>query len=326
PRGTADAARAAQGLARLQTEEDGLIDGLKIVPFESEGHMRSVVSREAKDEETKHVAIGIAFPDDFTQAVRTGEETKVRVYLDGTKEMGSMVSSAVREVAYLLRAAASGKDPVREFPVSPPDLQAVTLGQDRGADRVPGEKLRPIIAFMALIFGLLVLAGLTAREIEHRTVKALLVTPAGVGDFLTAKCLTGMVLGSGEAAIFLLATWSYGANWGLVAVLVLLGAVMTSAAGMIAGAAGKGFAMTLFYGMLLTIPLMFPVGAVLYHESASLFVRAMPSYGVLKGLLGATVYGRGWCDMAPHLVAALAWDVVLLGIGAFVLKRRVETL
>ncbi|MHC4200442.1 MAG: hypothetical protein ACYSU0_10655, partial [Planctomycetota bacterium] len=148
----------------------------------------------------------------------------------------------------------------------------------------------------------------------------------GVSDFLAAKGLTGMALGSGQALIFLLATWRYGTNWPAAATLVLLGAVMTSAAGMIAGAAGKGFAMTLFYSMMLTIPLMFPVSTVVNHGSASLFVRTIPSYGIIKGLIGATVYGQGWSDLAPCMGMALAWDVALLGVGLFVLKRRVERL
>lgn len=327
PRGPADSARSMQGLARLRTPEAAAAaDGLAIVPFESEDRLRAVVAREVKDEETKDVAVGIAFPDDFVPAVRSGKKTTVQVYLDGSEEMGAMVSSAVREIAYGLRAAARGERLTKEIPVALPDPKTIILGEDRGADRVPGEKRRPVIAFMALIFGLVVLAGLTAREIEHRTVTALLVTPAGVSDFLAAKGLTGMALGSGQALIFLLATWSYGTNWPLATVLVLLGAVMTSAAGMIAGAAGKGFAMTLFYSMMLTVPLMFPVSTVVNHGSASLFVRTIPSYGIIKGLVGATVYGQGWSDLAPHLATALAWDVALLGVGLFVLKRRVERL
>jgi ABC-2 type transport system permease protein len=326
PRSPADSARSAQGLARLRTPEAALSDGLEIVPFESEDRLRAVVAREVKDEGTNDIAIGVAFPDDFVPAVRTGKKTTVQVYLDGSEEMGAMFSSAVREYAYGLQSAAKGKHPAKEFPVALPDPKTITLGEDRGAIRMPGEKRRPVIAVMALFFGLVVLAGLTAVEIEHRTVKALLVTPARVGDFLVAKGLTGVALGSGQALIFLLATWNYGTNWPLTTALVLLGAIMTSAAGMIAGAAGKGFAMTLFYGIVLIVPLMFPVGSVVHHDSASLFVRAIPSYGIIKGLVGATVYGQGWSDLAPHLATALVWDVVLLGVGLFVLKRRVEAL
>ena len=139
PRGPADSARAAQGLARLRTPEETLTDGLEIVPFESEDRLRAVVSREIRDEETKNVAIGIAFPDDFVPAAWSGKKTTVRVYLDGSEEMGAIVSSAVREVAYGLRAAARGKHPAKELPVVLPDLKNVTLGEARGGDRVPGE-------------------------------------------------------------------------------------------------------------------------------------------------------------------------------------------
>ncbi|MHC4249480.1 MAG: ABC transporter permease [Planctomycetota bacterium] len=326
PRATADSALAAQGLARLRTQGKAPAGGLVIVPFESEDHLRAVVSRETRDEETRNVTVGIAFPDDFVEAVRTGKQAKVRVYLDGSEGMGGVVSSAVREVAYALQAFSSGKSPVEELPVALPDVETVIVGRDRGGDRVPGEKRRPATALMALFFGLLVIAGLTAREIEHRTVTAILVTPATAGDFLVAKALTGVILGATESLIFLLATWSYGTNWPAVIVVVLLGAVMVSAIGMIAGAAGKGFAMTLFYGVVLMTPLMFPINAVLQHTGGSLVIRAIPSYGIMKGLAGASLYGQGCGELAPYMCMALAWDVVLLGVALVILRKRVEAL
>ncbi len=109
-------------------------------------------------------------------------------------------------------------------------------------------------------------------------------------------------------------------------IIVLLGATMTSAIGMIAGAAGRGFAMTLFYGVVIMIPLMFPVSSILHNGTPSLFIQTIPSYGIMKGLVGATVYGQGVAELAPYIYMALAWDIVLLGLGLVILKKRVETL
>ena len=129
-----------------------------------------------------------------------------------------------------------------------------------------------------------------------------------------------------QGLFFLLATWSLGGNWLLVSALLFLGAIMMSAVGMISGAAGRDFMGTLFYGLALIVPLMIPAFAVLFPGSASLWVRVLPSHGLIAGMIGVVGYGRGWSDVASHVGTTLAWDVVLFGAALLILKRKVETL
>jgi hypothetical protein len=127
-----------------------------------------------------------------------------------------------------------------------------------------------------------------------------------------------------HALVFMLATGTFVTNWYVVALAVVLGAVMTASLGMVAGAAGKGFATTLLYCSVFMILLFPPVPSLLHHSESSLFVKAIPSYGLAKALMGATVGGQGWAELAPHLGTVAAWDVILLVVGSVVLKRRVE--
>jgi hypothetical protein len=208
-----------------------------------------------------------------------------------------------------------------------PDLKTITLGEDRAGDQVPPrDKGRSMMTVTILMMESLVLASLIAIEIQRRTVAALLVTPARTGDVLAAKALTGMLLGASQALVFLLATRGLGANWPVVTLLVFLGAAMMSALGMISGSAGRDFINTVFYGRILMVPLMIPILWALFPGSASLWVKALPSYGLIEGMMGAVAYGRGWRDLAPYMGMTLAWDVVLLVAGLLVLKRKVETL
>jgi ABC-2 type transport system permease protein len=165
-----------------------------------------------------------------------------------------------------------------------------------------------------------------AIEIERRTVTALLVTPARTWDVIAAKSLTGTLLGLGQAFLFLLATRSFGDQWLLVTVLVVLAASMMSAMGLIAGAAGGDFMSTLFNGIVLLIPLMIPAFAILLPGSVSLWVKLLPSHGLLVAMTGAVGYGRGWLDLAPHLASTLLWMVILYVAAVFLLKRRLEVL
>ena len=96
-----------------------------------------------------------------------------------------------------------------------------------------------MLAVLVLMLGAIAIAGLAAVEIEKRTATAVLVTPASTGDLLAAKLITGTLLGASQALLFLLCTWSF--DWG-VTPLLLLGAAMPAALGLIARPAGSGSA------------------------------------------------------------------------------------
>lgn len=309
-------------------ERDSDEHALEIVSFDSEAALAAAVAGEAADEDEK-VPVGIAFPEDFLTAVGTGKPTTVSVYVDGSvpPSLRRAVSSGIRELAFALQAALSGKHPARALPVALPDEQTIVLGEDRVGDQVPlRDKMRPMLALVLLIMEALALAGLVAVEIERRTVTAVLVTPARAADVLVAKGITGAILGMGQTLVFLLATRSFGDQWLLVVTLVLLGAAMMSAIGMIAGATGKDFMSTLFTGVLFVVPLVIPAVAVIIPGASAWWVQAIPSYGITESMVGVLGYGRGWSDVAAHLAITAGWVVVLLAIGVVVLERRVASL
>ena len=70
------------------------------------------------------------------------------------------------------------------------------------------------------------MSSLIAREVQSRTVTALLVTPATIGDVLAAKGISGAVMGLGQAVILLAAINVLGSQPLLIITLMLLGAVM----------------------------------------------------------------------------------------------------
>ena len=315
----------ANALEALTAGEDDSAQSHAIITFDSEKTLAAAVSGEG----ARDVPIGIAFPPNFTEAILAGEQIKVTVYLDASVPAGitNAISSEIREIAFAIHAAAQGRDPLETLPITMPAEERMVLGDDRAGNQVPlREKMRPMLAILILLVEALALAGLVAVEIEQRTVTALLVTPARSSDLLAAKGITGAILAVGQGLFFLLATQSFGANWLLVLILMFLGAVMMSAVGLIAGAAGKDFMSTLFYGMALIVPLMIPAFTVLFPGSAAVWVKLMPSHGLIEALVSVMGYGRGWGDIAPHIGATLAWDALLLGFALFILKRKMEAL
>ena len=294
--------------------------GIELVQFETVAALEAALGMGDVEPE-EPLAIGLAFPDDFLQRVAAGQQTTVRVYVDANVpvELRGAMESFVREIAYAL----SGNP----LPVADPNREVIVLGEDRVGDQVPfREKIRPLFAFLALIIETFALSSLVATEIQARTVTAVLVSPTRVSDFLAAKGILGTGMAFAQAVLLLLIIGSFANQPLILLCAVLLGAVLVTGCGLIAGAAGKDFIETLFYGMAFVIPLMIPAIAVLFPGSAAAWVKVLPSYGLVQAVVQASAYNAGWPDVLPHLGLALGWCVVAFAAGLVILKRRVETL
>jgi ABC-2 type transport system permease protein len=253
----------------------------------------------------------------------------VTVYVEGSvpEEITNAMSALVRELAYGVQALASGGDMAEVFPATFPDEETIVLGEDRAGDQVPfNEKMRPLFAFMILIVESLALASLIAIEVQTKTVTAVLVSPASMRDFLSAKAIVGTTLAFAQAFIILAITRAFVGNVGALLLATLIGAIMAAAIGMFTGAAGKDFMGTLFYGMLFLIPLFIPAFALLFPGSASWVVMIIPTWGVIEAMVAATSYDASWSELALPLGVAAAWCVVLFAFGWVALRRKVQTL
>jgi ABC-2 type transport system permease protein len=317
-------------------------EGLAVVPFASSDDLRRVVAGEAEawhtgdgtvvrdrgsDEplpegaEAVDVVVGIAFPTGFLPAVAAGESTEVTIYVDGSvpAEIRTALAGLVRELAF----GVAGRPP----PVEVGPRLFVVLGQDRmGNQESPRQGFRPVFVFMVLAMELFAMAALIAKEIQERTVLAVLVTPARVGDVLAAKGLAGALSGLVQAAVVLAAINSLWPHPGLIITLLLLGSVMVAGTAMLAGSAGRDFMSTLFWGMVCIVPLLVPAMAALFPGTASAWIRALPSYPLVRGLVDVQLHGAGWAETLPQLGLLAAWCAALFAAGWLVLRRKVQAL
>lgn len=320
-------------------------EGLRLVEFSSAEGLRAVIEGDLEawrtdagelvlrdraagddapaDAERLAVDIGIAFPDGFITDVATGSErVAVTVFSDAAvpDEIRGAMTSFVREAGYQLAG--------RELPVTMPDEDSIVLGVDRMGDQISlRDKLIPMMAFLILLMETFSMSSLISVEVLQRTATAILVTPAKVGDFLAAKTIfgTGLALTQGLIVLALVGAFT-AANWSILLVTMVLGAMMFTGIAMVVGSAGKDFMGQLFYSMMFIIPLMIPTFSVLFPGSAAPWVQVLPTYPVINTLVEASIYDAGWGDVAAQLGYALAWVVAIYGAGRFMLKRKVESL
>lgn len=298
-----------QELLEQRAGEQG--GGFEIVPFDSSAQLQAAV------EEGTRVVAGLDFPQTFLFDAREGLPTSVRVLLgaDAPEELRPLLESGVSEIV----AAIGGHPP----PVQLPDLQAVVLGPDRAGQELSlRERIRPLLLFLVLIVEMIALASLVAAEIAQRTVTAVLVTPARVADLLIAKSVLGTLLAFSQALLLALATQTLGASPLLLLVVLLLGAILVTGFGLIAGSTGKDFVGIIFWSMLFLIPLTIPALATLFPGTAAGWIQGLPTYGLVQVIVGTTAYGEGWGQAWPHLVGLTMWCGVAFAVGIVVLSRR----
>lgn len=291
-------------------------EGLEVLTYATTEELRTAVE-EAED----GVVAGLDFPDDFASRVVAGETVTVTQYVrsDVPAEVETAMGGLAREIVAML----AGDPP----PFSLLAEDVVVLGEDRAGDQVSlQERMRPLLAVFVLTMEALALASLVASEIEQRTVKAVLITPASATDFLAAKGLFGTGLAFFEVTLLLLLIGAFSTGAGPLLVTVLLGSILVTGVAMMAGSLGKDFIGIVFWSILFMIPLMVPGFAVLFPGSAGTWVKALPSYGLARSVVDVTTYGAGFGDILPLLAGLAAWCGVLFTAGVIILRRKVQTL
>jgi len=68
-----------------------------------------------------------------------------------------------------------------------------------------------------------------------------------------------------------------------------------------------------------------PALAALFPGTAATWVRVLPSYPLVRGLVEVQSLGAGWADTLPELGLLAAWAVGLFGAGWLVLRRKVRS-
>lgn len=283
-------------------------EGLALVEYDTVEDLTSAV------EAGKEVVVGMVFPTDLSNPT-------IEVYVG--PGVPASLEGAIEGIATEIAYAAVGIPP----PVSGFATEEIVLGEDRAGDQVSlRERFRPLLAFMILMVESLALAGLVALEIQQKTVKAITVTPARVSDFLTSKALFGTALAFVQTTLLLVAIGGFGTGPLILLTAILLGSILVTGFGLLAGSVGKGFVSIMFWSMLFLIPLLIPAIALLFPGTTATWIKVLPSYPLAQVLVDVTSYGSGWSEAAPLLGLLALWGFGTLGAGWAVLGRRVQTL
>jgi hypothetical protein len=200
-----------------------------------------------------------------------------------------------------------------------------TLGPDMGGSQIPPrDRMLPLLAVVVLMMETLGLASLIAEEIQTGTLRALMITPLGVGELFAAKGFTSVTMTFAQVSLLMLIIGGLQHQPLLILLTLLLGSLMVTGIGFLMASWGKEMLSVMGIGMLVIIVLSIPPFGVLFPGTVTAWARLIPSHHLADTIHQVANLGAGWGQVWQNLVILLAVDVLLFGLGIAVLKRKLR--
>ena len=280
------------------------MEALIVREFDTASELKEAVSRGAVD-------IGMVLPEGFDEQVAAREPSEVAGYiwgesgLDSRAILGTSILALFRDVA--------GYEP-------PVEIVTTTLGE---VQTLPWEdRLLPFIVLLSIMLGgMMVPATSVTQERQDRTLTALTITPATLGEVLTSKGIVGILVASAMAVVTLAINRAFGGDAVLLVGALVLSATMAALFGLLLGVMTKDinslFGTIKAMGLILYAPALIFMFPAIPQWIAQLF----PTYYIIRPIIEITQMGAGLEDVLPELII-LVLLIVALGIVTSVVARR----
>lgn len=277
--------------------------------YESEEALQEAVERGT-------VEVGLSLPPGFEGTVQGQGEIAFTTYRWG--------EAGLRDL--LLLESSVGRNFVDTLGVDlPVSVDAEQLGS---ADTATwGQRLLPLILLMSIMLGgLMIPASSLIDEKQKRTLVALTTTPTSLLDVYAAKMLIGFLISALMGLVILLLNDALGNRPALLILVVTMGALMSSALGIIMGSMVQN--VDALMGLLKAVGiLLFAPGILeLFPQVPGWIAQIFPTYYMLNPLLEVSQNGAGFGDIAVELAILAAIVGVLLLALTRVIERQQEKL
>lgn len=251
---------------------------------------------------------GLVLPAGFDATVMSGTPADLGFYVGGESLESNRILLAVTTLD-LVRGV--------EGTAPPAEVEIVQLGED--TPDLTARLLPLIVMYAVAIAGAFVPAAGMVDEKVHRTLSAVLVSPAKMNEVLAAKGLLGVILALATGLVTLAINDAWGSSIAVTVLSLLLAGVMMVEIGLVLGAWARD-ANTLFTAFKAGgILIFFPVIIFLFPSLPEWIARLGPSFYFLDPIFQAVTTEVGLADVWVELViglaivAALAPIVVMMG-------------
>lgn len=257
------------------------------------------------------VDLGIILPADFDARVRRGEETELTAYVWGESLLKNRAVLGFT-LAGLIRQMAGQEAPV--------NIITRTLGD---ADFISWEdRILPLIILMTVIIGgTMIPATSLVDEKQKRTLNALTITPASLGEVFVAKALLGIIVSTLMGVGVLLLNRAIGSQPVLLVWVLFLGATASGLFGILLGAFVKDittlFAVIKGIGILLYAPAFI----YLFPSIPQWIAQVFPTYYIVQPVVEIVQQGATLPDIAPELLILCLIILAQMAVITYIIRR-----
>ena len=281
------------------------LDSVTTKEYDSVSEIKQAVEDGAVD-------VGMVLPADFDSSVMQGKETELTTYIWGESLaknriiLGAAIANLVRELA--------GQE-------APVEIETITLGDEAS---IPwSERVLPLIVLMAVFLGGLFLpASSVIEEKEKRTLEAVAITPASVGDVFIAKGLMGIILSLLTGVVILVLNQAFGTEPALLVLVLALGATMAAEIGLLCGALMKDITTLFAIWKAGGIFLFGPAIIYMFPQIPQWIGRLFPTYYFLQPIIAISQGGAGWSNVAINVFILAGLDLLLIAVVTLALKKK----
>ena len=179
------------------------------------------------------------------------------------------------------------------------------------------ERLFPLLVMVTIVVGgTMVPATSLVEEKQKRTLRALVTTPATVGEVYLAKGLAGILLSTFVGVFVLSINQAFGAQPGLLILTVILAAAFSATLGLLLGTLTSDInsLFTIIKGLGLLI--YAPAIVYMFPQIPEWVSRIFPTYYLLAPIIKISQEGASlsdvWVELAI-LVALIVLMVIIVG-------------
>jgi len=258
------------------------------------------------------VDAGLILPDDFDSSILQGDKVELPIYVWG-QSLAKDRTILVVTVTNLVRELSGQEAPVK--------IKTVPLG-DR--ESIPWEdRLLPFIVLMTVTVAGVALPGTSLlHEKEKKTVDALVVTPATIGEVFLAKGLLGVIIGVLMGVVILALNQAFGSQPGLLVLLLFLGSIMAAGIGLLVGSIAKDLTSFFATMKILGILLYAPVVIYMFPELPQWIGKVFPTYYIVEPIVEVSQRGGAWPEIAINVFVLIGLNIILIALVAFTITRK----
>jgi len=283
------------------------MDALIVKDYETPEALKEAVAVGAVD-------IGMVLSPAFDQTLAQGEETQLTVYTWG-ESLGKDRAMLGAAVIVWFREIAGQESPVEIITITLGDVDSMSWSA----------RLMPLIVTITILLGAMMVPSTSLmEEKQKRTLGALIITPASLGEVFVAKGLLGISVSMLMGVLILLMNRSLGTHPILLVAVLFLGAVFSAEIGILMGALIKDIN-TLFATMKgAGIFLYAPAIIYLFPSIPQWIAKLFPTNYMIQPIVEITQQSAGWPEISGEIFVLVGLIFGLWAALGVVAKKMVQ--